>query len=96
MAELTTIVWREWFNEAAVKQLTEMGTLPRNEIDIDTSYMGGESVAAEIAEKANWQDSEWFRSGGEIVILEPEEFAGTYRIIVDYEPTFYACRDEAR
>ena len=94
MSELTTIVWREWFNEAAVKQLTETGTLPRNETDIDTSYMDGEDVAAEIAEKANSQDSESFRSGGEIVILEPEEFAGTYEILTEYEPRFTAYKTD--
>ena len=92
MTELTTIVWREWFDEDAVKKLTEMGTLPRNEADIDTRYMDGDSIAAEIAEKANQQDSENFREGGELVILEPEEFAGTYEISTKYEPRFYAYK----
>lgn len=92
MAKLTTIVWREWFNEAAVKQLTEMGTLPLNETDIDTNYMTGDDVAAEVAEKANQQDNESFCSGGEIVILEPEEFAGTYKITTEYEPRFTAYK----
>ena len=92
MTELTTIVWREWFDEDAVKKLTEMGTLPRNEADIDTRYMDGDSIAAEIAEKANQQDSENFREGGELVILEPEEFADPYEISTKYEPRFYAYK----
>ena len=92
MADLTTIVWREWYNDAAVENMTEMGTLPRYETDIDTRYMDGDGIAAEIAEKQNIQDSESFREGGEIVILEPEEFAGTYEISVEYEPRFTAYK----
>src|ERR1039458_2816711 len=79
----TKIVWREWFNEAAVASLTKMGTLPRNESMIDTRWMDGEEIAAEIAKEANDQDGESFREGGEIVIVEPAEFAGTYDLSVE-------------
>lgn len=94
MTEKTKIVWREWFSESAVKQLTEMDTLPRNETEIDTRLFDGADVAAAIAENENHYDGEAFREGGEIVILEPEEFAGTYRIDVEYTPTFTAYQDE--
>lgn len=88
---MSKIVWREWFNEMAVKKLTEMGTLPRNEIEIDTRFSNGRDVAADIAKRCNEQDCEQFQKSGEyIVILEPEEFAGDYEIDVDYEPHFFA------
>lgn len=90
MTEKTTIVWREYYNEASIKKLEEMGTLPRNETDIDTRLMDGEEVAAAIAEAENKRDFECFREGGDIVILEPEEFAGTYEVQVEYEPYFSA------
>ena len=86
----TKIVWREWFNEAAVAALTKMKTLPRNESMIDTRWMDGEEIAAEIAKEENEQDGEAFRESGEIVILEPTEFAGTYDVSVEYEPVFSA------
>lgn len=95
MTKLTTIVWREWYNDVAVKQLTEMGTLPCYETDIDISYMDGDDVAAEIAEKQNSQDGECFLEGGEIVILEPEQFAGTYEVSVEYEPRFTAYKTDS-
>lgn len=85
------IIWREFFNEAAVKQLTEMGTLPRYETEMDVDeYTDGEEAAAEIAEKAFREDSEMFREGGTLVIVEPEHLSGTYDIEVEYRPSFYA------
>ena len=48
MGEMTKFVWREWFNADAVKKLTEMGTLPRNETEIDARWMTGEEVAAKV------------------------------------------------
>lgn len=87
---MTKIVWRDWFSDPAIAQLTAMGTLPRNEVEIDTRLEDGASVAKLIAEDAYSHDAESFRNGGEIVIVEPEEFAGTYCITVDYEPIFSA------
>lgn len=88
------VIWREWYNESAVEALTKMGTLPRNETEILLKYFwhgfDGADAASEIARQANQQDPEAFRNGGEIVILEPPEWAGTYDIEVDYEPTFTA------
>lgn len=84
------VVWREYYNEAAIKQLEAMGTLPRNESMIDCRWCTGAEVAALVAEDAYRQDSEQFREGGDLVILEPEEFAGSYEIGVDYEPVFHA------
>lgn len=91
---MTTIVWREWYDENAVRQLTDMGTLPRYETEIDARYMDCDDVAAEIAEKANRDDSERFRDGGMLVIIAPEEFAGDYDIAVDWEPRFTAYKTE--
>lgn len=88
--ELTTVVWREWFNEATIAQLTAMGTLPRNETLLDCRLLNGADVAAAIAEDANGGDNEAFREGGELTIIEPEEFAGDYEISIDYEPFFFA------
>lgn len=88
------VIWREWYNESAVEAMTKLGTLPRNETDV--GYEPGEfgfdgaDAASEIAHQANREDPEAFRNGGEIVILEPPEWAGTYDIDVDYEPTFTA------
>lgn len=90
----TTVVWREWYNAASVEQLTKMGTLPRNEIELDTRWMDGEEVAKAIAEEAYRNDFESFREGGEIVIVEPEQFAGTYRIVTEYVPEFSAYEDD--
>lgn len=87
---MATIVWREWYNEPAVKKMEEMGTLPRYETEVDTRFMDGDEVAAALAEDAYRHDSEQFREGGELVIMEPEEFAGTYDVSVDYEPVFNA------
>jgi hypothetical protein len=92
---MATVIWREWYNAAAVKKLTEMGTLPRNEIEIDDFYMDdGDTVACIIAETANKQDGECFREGGELTIVEPASIAGDYEISVDYEPVFSAYRSE--
>lgn len=88
------VIWRERYNKVAVEAMTKRGTLPRNETEIDyePSELGfdGEDAAAVIAHIANQQDSECFHNGGELVILEPPEWAGTYDISVDYEPTFTA------
>lgn len=96
MAEKITIVWREWFNENAVKQLTEMGTLPRDETEIDAPFdwEDGEDIARDVAIAEYRNGSEMFREdGAQIVILEPEKYAGTYEISVEYEPVFsaHAC-----
>lgn len=92
---MAIVVWREWYNESAVKKLTEMGTLPRYEIEIDDFDIDdGETVARFIAEDANKHDPECFREGGEITIVEPESIAGDYEISVDYEPVFIACKSE--
>ena len=89
----TKIIWREWFNAPAVAKMTEMGTLPKEETEIDTCGEDGRSVAELIAKEATDHGSEMFReSGAMIVILEPQEFAGTYDISVDYEPTFFAIK----
>lgn len=86
-----TVVWREYFDDAAVKRLTEMGTLPRYESEIaDEQFDSGEDVAAELARECNREDSTQFASGGDIVILEPECYAGRYNVLVDYEPSFSA------
>jgi hypothetical protein len=90
---VTTIVWREWFNEAAVKQLTEMGTLPRNEINLEYyDNYEGEHIAEMIAQACNKEDVTAFTEPTEIVILEPEKFAGTYEVYVDFEPRYTAER----
>lgn len=86
----TKVVWREWYNEGAVKKMEEMGTLPHYESFIDIRWMQGDDVAVAIAEDTYAHDAEQFREGGEIVILEPAEFAGAYDISVDYEPRFSA------
>lgn len=91
---LTKIIWREWYNEAACAAMEKMGTLPRNESEIDTRWMDGEEVAAEIAKQEYSRDFEAFREGGDIVILEPEEFAGKYEVGVEYAPNFYAHASE--
>lgn len=90
---MTTVVWREWFNEAAVKKMTEMGTLPRDETEIEDAYVtDGSDAAAELVRQANKSDFEAFREGGKIVIIEPEYYAGTYDVTVDYEPYFDAFK----
>lgn len=91
-AVLTKIVWRELFEEATVVALTKMGTLPRNMSMIDTRFEDGEGVAQLIAEESYNQDAESFSEGGEIVIIEPAEFAGTYDLVAEYEPSFTANR----
>lgn len=55
----------------------------------------GEHVASEIAETENEKDFENFRSDTTIVILSPEDIAGTYRIAVDMVLSFsaYATND---
>lgn len=50
-------------------------------------YNEGADAAVEIARIENMRDPEAFRNGGEIVILEPPERAGTYDIEVNYEPS---------
>ena len=92
---MTTVVWREWYNESAVKKLIEMGTLPRNEIEVDgADELEGWELAELIVRQVNGEDPEYFRQGGSMVILEPEKHAGTYNITVEYEPTFYADRSD--
>lgn len=92
---MVRVIWRDWYNEAAVASMSKMGTLPRNEIEVDDfDAQDGDAVAVLIAEEANRQDSECFREGGEIVIMEPEDIAGTYAITVDWVPTFDACRED--
>ena len=85
-----TIIWREWFNESAVEQLTKMGTLPREETEIDTLYLSREEIAEAVIEKAYREDYTSFQHGGEIVIIEPKEYAGTYNVEVEFEPRFFA------
>lgn len=84
------VVWRDWYDDAVVAALMKMGTLPRNEAEVETFMTDGEDAARMIAEQCNNHDGEQFREGGKIVILEPEDMVGTYDISVDYEPTFYA------
>jgi len=83
---MTRIVWHEWPNNAA------MADGNQHEIEIDTTYMDGGDIACVIAKCSNVDEPECFRDGGEVVITEPENLAGTYDIFVDYEPTFYASR----
>lgn len=90
-SKMHQIVWREWYNAPAVAQMEAMGTLPKETIDIDCRYLTKDEVAAEIARRINLEDSESFARGGEIVIISPEEFAGTYSIDVDWTPSFSAC-----
>ena len=88
------VVWRDWYDDAVVAHLMKMGTLPRNEDEVETFMTDGEDAARMIAEQCNNHDGEQFREGGKIVILEPEDMAGTYDISVDYEPTFYARKED--
>lgn len=89
------IIWRDWYNEAGVAAMTKMGTLPRYDTEIDTHPLDcGENVAAEVARLANENDCESFREGGEIVILEPEQFRGVYHVAVYYEPIFSASESD--
>lgn len=87
---MTKIVWREWYSDDALLQMEKMGTVPREEIEIDTYLCDGDDVAAAIAEKCHADDSECFRNGGEIVILDPAEFVGHYTITTEYEISFRA------
>lgn len=84
------VIWRDWYRPEDVTVLTKMGTLPRNEAKVAAFMMDGEDAAREIAKQCNNCDGEQFREGGRIVIVEPEEMAGTYDISVDYEPSFFA------
>jgi hypothetical protein len=89
------VVWREYYNENAVEKLTAMGTLPRYETEIpDSNYLDGEEIAAVVAQESNRNDNESFQSGGDMVILEPAEFAGTYTIDVQWEPYFSATKED--
>lgn len=88
MSEL--VIWRDWFDKAAVAQLTAMGTLPRNEFEFNGWAMDGSDVAQAIAEEQHKFDSTSYCDGGRIEILEPEKFAGVYEIHVDWEPSFHA------
>lgn len=92
---MTKIVWREWYSADLVAVLEKHGTLPRNENCVDTLWMDGGDVAAELAALSNRNDSESFSRGGSIVILEPPEFAGTYHVSVDYEPCFSAHKADS-
>jgi hypothetical protein len=92
---MTTIIWREWYNEPAVKRMAEMGTLPREETEIDDRFNEtGSDIARLIAQDATSHGSELFQEGTRIVIVEPERYAGTYDVGVDYEPTFYVTKYE--
>lgn len=89
------IVWREYFNEAAVKQLTDMGTLPRNVFEIeDIEAVDGEEIAAAIAQEAYDNDPSSFTEGGDIVIVDPPEFAGKYYVEPEFRATFWASRQD--
>jgi hypothetical protein len=88
-AESVKVAWREWYNAPAVVELEAMGTLPQCEID--PSWDDGASVARAIAEHANEEN---LLDGGHVVILEPEDYTGTYRIDVDWEPQFSACQED--
>lgn len=89
------IVWRKWFDARDVETLTKMGMLPREVVEINVLPSDdGEDVARTIAEQCNSIDGEQFRTGGRITILEPSEFSGSYDISVDYEPVFYARKDD--
>jgi len=90
------VIWRDWLSPKAVQQLTEMGTLPRNEFEWD-EWIGarGGDIAQAIAEEQNKFDCASFAEGGRIEIIEPDEYAGAYDISVDWEPSFFASRAEA-
>lgn len=45
------VIWREWYNEATVAKLAAMGTLPRNEIEIDDFDMDSGEVVARTLER---------------------------------------------
>lgn len=94
--EKTTIVWREWYPADVVKTLTEFGTLPRYESDVVIKpWDGGEDIVTKIAYADSENgDGETFREGADIVIIEPKEFAGRYVIVIEYEPVFYAYKEE--
>jgi hypothetical protein len=94
VAAVIKVIWRDWYDDAAVAALTKLGTLPRNEAEVEAFMTDGEDAARMIAEQLNSFDGEQFREGGTIVILEPEDMAGTYEISVDYEPTFYATKED--
>jgi hypothetical protein len=63
-----------------------------NEIELKgVEGLSGRLIAQTLAERAyNDSGSETYREGGELVILEPPEITGTYKIVTDYEPTFTA------
>lgn len=83
------VAWRGWYEAKVIAQLTAFGTLPREEMELEVNgFDDGEDVAQMIAEHLNSVDSEQMREGGRVVILEPEEYAGTYDVTVDYEPVF--------
>lgn len=91
MSNLTKVVWREYFEPIHVAALMHAGTLPRDEVMLDTRGDDGRDVAAAIAEHETSNGSELFReSGTKITIVEPEEFAGDYVVTVDYTPDFSA------
>jgi hypothetical protein len=71
-----------------VKWRDDAGTEHEDQIVSESS---GRLVAQELAERAYHDSgSEAYREGGELVILEPPEITGTYKIVTDYEPTFTA------
>lgn len=90
------VIWRDWYDDAAVAALTKMGTLPHYEAEVEALMTYGAQAACMIAEKCNNYDGEQFHEGGRIVIMEPEDMAGTYDISVDYKPTFYARKWDER
>jgi hypothetical protein len=86
------IVWREWFSEEDVAELTSRGTLPRNETILDYAPVHGADAASMVAEHETACGSEMFRKDTQITITEPPEFAGSYSVSVEYNPTFYASK----
>lgn len=90
---MTKVIWREWYSPPAVEEMTRLGTLPLETADVTLAPRGkssGADVARAIVELVHADDVTAFRDGGKIVIVEPSELAGTYRVDVDYEPSFYA------
>ena len=82
------IVWREHYRPDVVRELQNMGTLPRNEIELDLGdYEDGADVVERIL-NINLNDGNVAETGDKIAIIEPEKYAGTYEVAVDYDPVF--------
>ena len=89
------IIWREWYSEQAIAAMTKMGTLPQEEMEINSlGIYACDDIARKLVEQINSQNDECFRNGGDIVILEPLACAGRYNITVTYEPYFYVRKME--